>query len=370
LSGQQSELEALVRSRFSVKEFFTLPGGELEFQVAYDNGIKQKFVQLRLDTADSGYRPELTGTKDECVLILRKPEAPAKGGSRLPVLLALFTIATVVVFALVERLNYEQLAPSLSGFFVFFCFALGIPALLGVHELAQQLVARRKKTGRPSSYLIPWVPFLPPFLPSLGFASSQREPALNRDALFDAVIAGPLAILVVAVLLYAIGDLTAVQSPLLFQFAHSANSTNLTNPSIIQMSMDTILGPYLPKAAAGALPTSPFADVATVGFFVIFFAFLPMATFDGGLLSLASLGERASKALTYLSVLALLLLDTPNYWSLAIIVLLLAGRTNQLKLLDDVSDISTSRRWVFLGSVVLAFLCLPIPHNLGTLPLP
>jgi hypothetical protein len=227
----------------------------------------------------------------------------------------------------------------------------------------------RKDGGHARSYLIPSIPFLPPFLPSLGFAASQHEPALNRDRLFDTVIVGPLAMLGVAMVLYVVGDLSATQSAALVPGSQLANSTVSINSNAIQMGIDAVLRPLLPALAPGNVWVSPIADGATVGFILVFVGLLPMAFYDGGFLSSLVLPEGAARLGSYLSVLALLVLDTPTYWALAVVVLLLAGRPFQLRLRDEVSGLSATRRWVFLGAVVLAFLCLPLPHNLGTLPL-
>ncbi len=370
MSGAQSDLEQLVRAKFSVKESFLLADDEVEFQVAYEEGTKKKFAQLEFELTEKGYTPELTGTPGECVLTLRKIRAPKKYRSRLPALLALFTLASLVVFSLLQRIVYEQLVPSLAGYLVFLGFGATIVALMGAHELGQRLLARRRKAGRASSYLIPMIPSLPPFLPSLGFATSQREPALNRDGLFDTVIAGPLLIVVLAIILYAIGDLTAVQSSAPFQSSQLANSTVSINPNAIQMAVDSALGPFLPRVLAGYVSVSPITDGATVGFILAFFGLMPMVSFDGGFLSNMAWGAKAARVTSYLSVFALLVLDTPTYWAPAIVVLLLAGRPYKLKLLDGVSGLTTSRQWFFVGSLVLAFLCIPIPHNLATFALP
>jgi len=370
LSTEPSDLEQSVRTRFSVKESFVLPGGEFEYQVAYDQGTKQKFAELEAELTTRGYRPELSGSRDECILTLRKVEAQAGRLSRLPVLLALFTVVSLVVFSLLQQEVYEQLVPSLPGYLVFFEFGATIAILMVAHELGQRLVARRRRAGHASSYLIPGIPFLPPFLPSFGFVSAQRSPALNRDALFDAVIAGPLAILALTIIVYAIGDTTAVQSAIVFRGSQLANTTVSINPNAIQMAVDAVLGPFLPSIANGHIAVSPIADGATVGFILVFIGLLPMASYDGGFLSSIAWGPRASRAISYLSVLALLVLDTPTYWALAVVVLLLAGRPYQLRLMDEVSELSHLRQWVFVGALVLAFLCLPVPHNVGTLPLP
>ena len=95
-----------------------------------------------------------------------------------------------------------------------------------------------------------------------------------------------------------------------------------------------------------------------------------MAFFDGGFLSAAAWTPVLARAGSYLSVLVLMVLDTPNYWGVAVLALLLAGRPFRLKLLDEVSELSPRRKWVYAGAIVLAFLSLPLPHNIGTLPLP
>ena len=354
-----------------MKESFALPGGEFEYQVVYDGSTRDRFATLEAEMRGSGFRPELSGSKEEAVLMLRRVEAAPMKASRVPVLFALLTVVSLVVFALFQRIDYEQLAPSLPGYFVFFSFVGGIAALIGAHEVARSYVARRGRAGRAGSYLIPGIPLLPPFLPSLGFVSAQRAPAVNRDRLFDMVIAGPLAVLALAILLSAVGDVTSVQSPVLYQWVHSSNSTFVSNPSAVEISLGAILGPFLPGAVAGSLPVSPIADSASVGFILVFLGLLPMAIYDGGFLVTAAFGERAARVATYLSVLFLLMIDinSATYWAVAIVALLLAGRPAKLRLLDGVSALSTSRRWVFVGTLAVALLCLPLPHSLATFPL-
>jgi membrane-associated protease RseP (regulator of RpoE activity) len=369
LSAASADVEQMVRGRFAVRQFYALPDGELEFQVAYEAGTKEKFTALSAELETKGYRPELTGTKDESVLVIRKATPYDGKPSRFTVFLALFALASIVVFGLAEALNYEQFAPSLQPDFVLVSFSASAAMIVSAHEIGQRMMSQRRKAGHANSYLIPWLPFLPP-APTLGFATTQREPAMNRDALFDTVIAGPLVLLAFAMVIYAIGDMTSVPSTVLYQWAHNGNASSLTNENVIQSGLDVLLGPALPKAVTNSLPISPLADASTVGFILVFIGLLPMAFFDGGYLAALAWRPLLARAGSYVSVLALLVLDTPNYWGLAIIVLLLAGRTYHLKLLDEVSELSKSRKLIYAGAIVLAFLCLPIPHNLGTLPLP
>jgi len=372
LSVNPADVEGLVRAKFLVKEYFALPDGELEFQIAYDQDTKRRFADFQPEAAAKGYRPELVGSKDECVLMLRKVEQKPLGKSRVTVLMALLTIASLGVFAYFQLPVDEQLLPSVSWYFVFFGFVGTVAVLLGAHELGQRLAARKGLAGHSNTYLIPGVPFITSFLPSLGFVNTQREPAVNKDALFDVVLAGPLAILVLAIVVYIVGEVTAVPSAVPFHTIPSANSTILINPSAVQIGIGSLLGPLVRSVPTGYVQVSPIADGAALGFVFVFICLLPMAIFDGGLLASLAWGEKAARGTTYLSVLLLLIIDmnVAPYWAVAIVALLLAGRPARLKLLDEVSGLSTSRQWVFVGTLVLACLCLPIPHSLATLPLP
>ncbi len=372
MSGQVSDVEQLVRSKFSVKEYFALPEGELEFQVAYDATTKDKFAELQSELEPKGFRPELTGTREECVLMIRKSEPQAASVSRIPVLLALLTMASLVVFGLLEQSVDNQLVPSMSGYLIFFGFSATIAVVMAAHELAQRLAARKGNAGRSRSYLLPGVPFVTPFLPSLGFVTSQKSPALNRDRLFDVVIAGPMALVLLSMVFYVVGVVTAVPSTVPFKDTSLVNTTISINPNAIQLGINSVLGQFVKGAPAGYVDVSPIADGAAFGFVLAFIALLPMAMFDGGLLTGLAWGERAARATTYLSVLVLLVIDMEyaTYWAVAIVALLLAGRPVRPKLLDDVSGLSHSRQWIFVGSLVLAFLCLPVPHSLATIALP
>lgn len=369
------DIDRSVRQKFVVKEFFALPEDEAEYQVEFDSKAKGKFEDLFAELAPMGYRPELSSTGSEFVLVVRKTQPPAGKRSRVPVLLALFTMASVFVFSLIQEIADGQLSPLFPGYLVIIGYCGSVAAMMALHDLAQRYSARKRGGGRSTSYLIPGIPLITSFLPSLGFAATQREPAVNRDSLFDTVFVGPIAILLLAMLFYAVGDLTRTQSAITLdaaraQLANSTLSFNTINPNALQYALDTALTPWLPNVASGYVPISPLADGATVGFLLAFIGFLPIASYDGGYLSSLAWRGRAAKAAGYLSVLALLAIDTPNYWALGIIALLLAGRPFQPKILDEVSPLSVSRQWVFIGTLVIAILCLPIPQNLATFLLP
>ncbi|MDA4121387.1 MAG: hypothetical protein OK404_03150 [Thaumarchaeota archaeon] len=358
-----------VRARFTVKDVFQLPEGETEYRVEYGPGSKQKFEELHKALLAQGLTPRLIGGRDNCVLVLRKASTLEVTRSRVPVMLALATLASVVFFSLFERLTYEQFAPAVAGYQVLGLYIGGVVGILGAHELGRRYVAKRSKSFSPGSYALPGIPYLTTILPSLGFVSAQRKPAINRDKLFDIMLAGPLVALAVSVILYTMGGFMSTQSSHPLPSCESNSTYISVCSSVVQSALDAVTNPFLPAIAPGYLRFSPIQDAAAIGFLLTFINLLPMANFDGGFLSALTWGRRAARVATYLSALALITIDAPFYWGAGVFVLLLAARPLELQLLDEVSGATRSRRLLYLGALVIGFLCLPIPQNLATFAL-
>jgi hypothetical protein len=359
----------MVRGMFKVKDTYQLPEGEVEYTVEYGPETKRAFERLNDALAGKGLTPWLTGTKEECVLVLRKPTTVPSKRSRLPVILLLLTLASVVLFSLFDRVTYEVYAPSIPGFLVLIPYWIVVAAALGAHQLGRMAVAWRNKTPLPVSYVVPGIPYITLVLPSLGFVSRQSGPAVNRDKLFGVILVGPLLVLAVAVVAYAIGAVSSVQSTQPLPSCQYTGSYISLCPSVIQSGLDYMTAPFSPAVAQGFLRFSPIQDGAAVCFLVAFIGFLPMASFDGGYLASLVWGRSGARVATYLSVLALILIDTPNYWGVAIVALLLAGRPVQPWVLDEVSGLSDKRKLIFLGAIALGFLALPIPQGFATFQL-
>jgi Peptidase family M50 len=361
--------DSAVRARFRVKDSFQLQDDRTEYYVHYEPGSEKGFEELLQELGSNGYYARLAGSRDECVLTVSRTEPSPKRASRVPVIFALLTFVSVVVFSLLQQTLYEGLAPAVPGYLVFAGFTAAVAVVLGFHELGRRYVGRRFGTPTPTQYLIPGIPFLPPFLPAMGFVGVQKRQAANRDRLFDVLLAGPLAIVAISVLFSMVGELTAFQSTVTLAASNLGNSTVFVNSNLIQMGVDSALGSAAPAAAPGYVLLSPLGDVATVGFILAFISLLPMTLLDGGHLANVVLGQRWQRAATYLSVFLLLSLDTPSYWAIAILVLILAGRPAQMNLLDEVSELSKSRRAAYVLVLVVALLCVPLPGNFATLPL-
>mgnify|MGYP006427656373 FL=1 len=79
------------------------------------------------------------------------------------------------------------------------------------------------------------------------------------------------------------------------------------------------------------------------------------------------LGVKLHKYATYGSMVVLVLL---NYWLMALLILFMSSRNPSASPLDDVSPLSRNRKLAYLGIIVLAVLCAPLPTGFlaGLLP--
>ena len=96
---------------------------------------------------------------------------------------------------------------------------------------------------------------------------------------------------------------------------------------------------------------------------------LPAALFDGGRMATLALGVRGSRITTMVTGFILVAFDVPNYWVVFLMIFLLAAIQPTNETLDSLSDLSRSRKLLFLAAMVLMLLCAPIPQNFLTYPL-
>jgi hypothetical protein len=57
----------------------------------------------------------------------------------------------------------------------------------------------------------------------------------------------------------------------------------------------------------------------------------------------------------------LVLLD---FWMMAILILILSSRSPSANPLDDISPLTKNRKLAYLGIIILAILCAPLPSGL------
>jgi Zn-dependent protease len=158
--------------------------------------------------------------------------------------------------------------------------ALTIMGILGLHELAHYVVARRHKLDSSLPYFIP-VPF---GFGTFGAIIRMRTPWESRNALFDVGVAGPIAGILVALPLFFIGLLTAQAMPPL------PDSMALGTPLLLGW-MEDLVRVIRGVPQQHELYISAWAFAAWFGIVVSGFNLMPIGQLDGGHVAYALFGK-------------------------------------------------------------------------------
>jgi len=161
-------------------------------------------------------------------------------------------------------------------------FAVPLLAILLCHELGHYLMARHHRVAASLPYFIP-LPLVSPF-GTMGAVILMRGRIRSARALLDIGAAGPLAGMVVAIVVMIVGLL---HSPVLPRA--TANYVQEGNSLLYLFLKWITLGPI---PATHDVVLHPTALAAWVGFLMTFLNLLPFAQLDGGHVAYALLGPR------------------------------------------------------------------------------
>jgi membrane-associated protease RseP (regulator of RpoE activity) len=372
------ELDSKVRANFVVRDYFLLDDGSVEYKVQYDAMSKSRFKVFVQDLQRLGYVPRLNGSKVDAVLLITK-ESSQSVFARASVILLLLTFLSIIVTGWLLASIFERIAPDKPALLMTVGFVASVLAILGLHEFAHNYISRRGSRSSSIPYYVPNIPLfsgLPilSFLPTFGSITFTKSPTLNRDSLFNLYFVGPVAGILVALVISIFGAATSIllpQGELTRVFGPNAMVVNM-NPSLLQglmVELTTAIGLSSSPKSGFVYISSPIYIAAWIGFLVTFLSLLPATIFDGGRMTAIVLGDRGNKIITTLTSLLLLLIDAPNYWVMVLLIFLLAARPATSETLDSISDISNSTKVLYVLSLALLFLSAPIPNNIATIPL-
>ncbi len=237
-------------------------------------------------------------------------------------------------------------------------FSLPLLAILGVHEMGHYIAARLHGVKVTLPFFIP-LP-LTGSLGTLGAVIFIRSPLMNRRALFDVGIAGPLAGLVLAIPLYLVGlsQQATVGSP---QTWIELGIRRVAHPPLLEW-----LAPLVTDAAnldRFVFYGHPMALAAWFGVLLTALNLLPLGQFDGGHIAYALLGRRAWMLawITFASLLALGLTGAWFAWLLWALMGLLTGLRHPPPH-DDVLPLGRARTVIGVATAVLfALIVVPVP---------
>ncbi|HBA55824.1 MAG TPA: hypothetical protein DCZ04_15585 [Syntrophorhabdus aromaticivorans] len=196
-------------------------------------------------------------------------------------------------------------------------YSASIMTILLSHEMGHYVMSKRHGVPATLPYFIP-LP-MPPF-GTLGAIIRMKGIILNKKALFDIGVAGPLSGFVVSIPFIVLGIKFS-------EIQHMAGS----NTPFLQLG-DPLLFKILQKMLLGDIPEGydlvlhPFAYAGWVGLFVTALNLLPVGQLDGGHVVYAVFGNR-SKWVFAASITALAIFSivyNPG-WLLLVILLLIFG---------------------------------------------
>lgn len=232
-------------------------------------------------------------------------------------------------------------------------YTVGILAILGAHEMGHYLACRYYQIDATLPYFIP-MPLT--IFGTLGAVIRIREPFPNRKALFDIGIAGPIAgfIVLIPVLFLGMSWSTVIEvvpvpiqlgRPLLYQFARWMTFGSIPDTHFVQ------LHPLVTASWLGMLATA--------------LNLLPFGQLDGGHITYATLGRRA----TAISLATVGAAVTMCFFSvswllmtvLMVAMLVLTGPRHP-PVMNEYDRLGTGRYVLAMGAIVMFVLCFtPFP---------
>lgn len=315
--------------------------------------LELNFDSLRKEMNGQMFIPFISHAGGEYIItVVRKGERNRTGVWANVILLGITFVTTVLAGAFlwaayIDAANFLTLEIFAMGALF---FAIPLMTILGIHELAHYLTAKRHGVAASLPFFIPSIPPLGTF----GAFISIRDPIPNRKALVDIGISGPIAGLIVAIPVFLFGMVLTQQSP------HYITGGTGGLAGTMASMLSYALSQFFP--ISGNVIMHPLAFAGWVGLFVTAINLLPAGQLDGGHVARGLLGDK-SRYLSYITVGALFLLGITVYsgWLLFAVLIFFLGLRHPAPL-NDISKLG-GRRTV-LGAIGIALLVVtfvPVP---------
>ena len=377
LNSDYSRVVPIVSSLFTLKDTqLNVREDYIEFLVA-DNDIKDKFPILIAELSKIGMVPTARRQKyfsrlmpalsftirlqieDGVVItVFKVPKQKIRAKRSVPLPLIFFAIAVTFVF-------YDGLMRSGSIFaktyvsdpiLVAGAYTMSLMGILGIHELGHMIVLKHYNIKASWPYFLPGVPGV---IPTFGALITQHSNMPNKNVMFDVGIAGPIAGLIITVIVSIYGSTISTLVPV--EEYQRLSEENRLFPFNTGLLMDAILHMTDKVVENTVLVVSPLLFAAWIGFALTSINLIPAWQLDGGHLARAMFGEHWHRIITYAGIGALFIM---GFWPMAIIVLILSQRIPSNVPLDDVTSLSSTRKLLFFITLGIAIVAAPIPSSI------
>ena len=209
MEPSKEEIIALVSSMFKVIDF-TKTEFSLEFEIG-DLEFKTKFEDLARKLEGLSYICKLTEINNGNFIIIQKFSQKKQGrlmnSSWTPRILFVIVISFVMIDGYYRTSGTNSIVDIGDPVEMAVIYTLSLLGILGTHELGHIIAAKAHKLKTTWPFFIPGIPILG--IPTFGAFIQSRGLTINREILFDIAIAGPIAGLVIAVIVSVYGAYTA-----------------------------------------------------------------------------------------------------------------------------------------------------------------
>jgi membrane-associated protease RseP (regulator of RpoE activity) len=277
-------------------------------------------------------------------------------------LLFLLTVASTTIAGIGHYLGFvgaQHFTLSLSVIGHGFFYSATILGILGAHEMGHYLACRYYGIDATLPFFLP-APFL---TGTFGAVIRIRQPILDKAALFDIGIAGPIAGFVVAVPALMLG--IALSRALPTAAMPPGMGVSLGEPLLLRLA-EWLMWRHLP--ASMTLLTHPIAFAAWFGLLMTALNLFPIAQLDGGHVAYAVFGGRVALWITYaayaIAVALSLWVHTWAFWVLVLTAMLFLAGPRHPPVLDERVPLGTGRRALAIFAVIMFVVCFtPAPFG-------
>lgn len=377
LNSDYSRVVPIVSSLFTLKDTqLNVREDYIEFLVA-ENDIKDKFSILikelnkigmvptaRRQKYFSRLMPALSSTirlKIEggiVITVFKVPKQKIRTKRQVPLHLIFFVVAVTFVF-------YDGLMRSGSIFAKAYvsdpillagAYTISLMGILGIHELGHMLALKHYNIKASWPYFIPGVPG---FIPTFGALITQQSNMPNKNIMFDVGIAGPIAGLIITIIVSIYGSAISTLIPVEeYQRLSEENRLFSFNTCLLMIATLHMTDKIVEDTV---LVMSPLLFAAWIGFALTSINLIPAWQLDGGHLARAMFEERWHRIITYAGIGALFIM---GFWPMAILVLILSQRIPSNIPLDDVTSLSPRRKLLFFITLGIVIVTAPIPSSI------
>lgn len=357
------EIIAMVRTTFDVVDV-QRDSDMIRLRIS-DTEIKDDFVVLAQRLEELNILCQVQKKHDGMYVIIRRMTV-RKGrrflsSSWVPRMLFALVVGLVMVDGHYRTVETNQIVHIGDPMAMAAIYTVALLGILGIHELGHMIASKIHGIKASWPYFIPGMPVFA--IPTFGALIMAKGLIINRKKMFDVAMAGPIAGLVIAIVVTIYAAATApVLDPSLQEHLYETNQ--LTDWMFGEpLLMTASLALFDKGGQNGEVLMTPLLFASWLGLFLTFANLMPAGQLDGGHMIRTILGGKMLRMFTYVSAGVFILM---NFWIVALLVLFMGMRGSGVTIMDDVTTVSARRKIVYIGMMAVAVLCAPIPDSLPT----